>query len=71
MTELGTTGLDYGTGNGQVTVAATPAATVDSYAVTAKSKNGHTFTITKSSDGTSARSCKTGGKGGCPSNEKW
>jgi type IV pilus assembly protein PilA len=42
--ELGTTGLPWGSGQGQVNVASTDA---DSYVVTATSKSGKTFTITK------------------------
>jgi type IV pilus assembly protein PilA len=70
-TELGNTGLAYGSDPGEVEVLGTPAATASTYSITAKSKNGHTFTITKAADGTSTRSCKTGGEGGCPTNEKW
>ena len=70
-TELGNTGLDYGTSNGQVAVDASPAATASTYQVTGKSKNGHTFTITKGSTGASTRSCSPTGEGGCPTNGKW
>ena len=38
--------------------------TTNSYKVTATSKSGNTFTITKASDGTTTRSC-TGTDGGC------
>ncbi len=38
--------------------------TANSYAVTATSKSGNKFTITKASDGTTTRSC-TGTDGGC------
>ena len=69
--ELGNTGLSYGTANGEVAVDALPAATASTYSITAKSKNGHTFTITKAADGSSSRTCETGGEGGCPTSEKW
>jgi type IV pilus assembly protein PilA len=64
-TDLGNTGLAYGTGVGQVSVASSAA---DVYVVTAKSKSGNTFTITKATDGTSTRGCSTSGgttNGGC------
>lgn len=64
-TDLGNTGLEYGTGVGQVSVASTAA---DVYVVTAKSKSNNTFTITKNADGTSTRGCSTTGgteNGGC------
>ncbi|HEX8645300.1 MAG TPA: prepilin-type N-terminal cleavage/methylation domain-containing protein [Thermoleophilaceae bacterium] len=66
--ELGSTGLTFGTGNGEVSVASTNAAT---YSVTAKSKNGHTFSIAKDSSGVSTRSCSPTGEGGCPNNGEW
>lgn len=40
------------------------------YAATATSKSGNTFTITKSATGF-ARSCATGGEGGCPTGGVW
>ncbi len=67
--ELGNTGLDYGTANGQVAVDS--GATASSYAVTAKSKNGHSFIITKASTGASSRSCTPTGQGGCPKSGVW
>ena len=68
-TELGNTGLSYGTGPGQVSVLS--GATASTYAIEAESKNTHTFTITKAADGTSIRSCDPGGEGGCPTSESW
>ena len=69
---LGNTGLDIGTGNGQVQVAATSAT---EYTVTAKSKattgGVHTFEIEKQADGRSIRSCTPTGKGGCPTSGDW
>ena len=59
--QLGTTGLDLGTGTGQVSVAATVA---DGYTVTAKSKSGNSFMITKTGGGAPTRTC-TGNSGGC------
>ena len=60
--ELGNTGLDYGNGakSGKVEVNA-PAPTDSEYSVTAYSKSGNTFTITKNPDGTLSRSCTTTG----------
>src|SRR4051794_24417588 len=63
------TGLDIGTGNGQVTYSGTP--TSNSYVVIAKSKSGTTFTITKATDGTSSRTCSAASTGGCPSGASW
>jgi type IV pilus assembly protein PilA len=59
------TGLDLGTGAGQVQ--ATPNAAGDGYSVVASSKSGNKFTIAKASDGTTTRTCSvTGGNaGGC------
>jgi type IV pilus assembly protein PilA len=60
--ELGSsTGLDYGTSRGQVAVN-NPAGTT-TFAVTAYSKSGNTFTISRTSTGY-VRSC-TGTTGGC------
>jgi type IV pilus assembly protein PilA len=64
-TDLGNTGLSYGSGGGQVSVQSDTAQT---YVVTATSKSGNTFTITKNTDGTSDRGCSTTGgttNGGC------
>jgi type IV pilus assembly protein PilA len=59
-TELGNTGLDYGNGakSGKVEVNA-PAPSDSTYSITAYSKSGNTFTITKNSDGTLSRTCDT------------
>jgi type IV pilus assembly protein PilA len=59
--QLGTTGLDIGTGTGQVSV--TSGAATD-YVITAKSKSGNNFLITKTAGGAPVRSC-TGSGGGC------
>jgi type IV pilus assembly protein PilA len=68
---LGSTGLDYGSGSGQVQVSGTPTAT--GYTVTAYSKSGNTFSITKNAGtGVSSRSCTpTTGDGGCKSPGTW
>jgi type IV pilus assembly protein PilA len=58
---LAGSGLNVGTGTGQVNVG-TPGS--DTYTIVATSKSGNTFTITKQTDGTSARTC-SGGGGGC------
>ncbi len=52
--ELGTTGLDYGTGQGKVEVTG---ATTDGYTSQAVSKSGNTFKITKTAGGAPVRSC--------------
>ena len=56
------TGLQVGTGQGQVNATANAAG--DGYTVVATSKSGNTFTITKASNGTISRTC-TGSNGGC------
>jgi type IV pilus assembly protein PilA len=61
--ELGTTGLNVGTGSGQVAVTASA---TDGYTITAVSKSGNTFLITKTAGGPPTRTC-TGTTGGCKS----
>jgi type IV pilus assembly protein PilA len=58
------TGLDVGTGPGQVAVSGQ---TTDAYVVTATSKSNNTFVITKASNGTTTRTCTVvgGNSGGC------
>jgi type IV pilus assembly protein PilA len=66
--KLGATGLDIG---GTIAIA-NPTATT--YAVTATSKSGNTFTITKQADGQSIRSCSVpagNDRGGCKTGDKW
>ncbi|HEY2603294.1 MAG TPA: prepilin-type N-terminal cleavage/methylation domain-containing protein [Thermoleophilaceae bacterium] len=69
---LGTaTGLNIGTGNGSGKVEVS--ATATGYTVTAHSKSGNDFLITKQADGTTARSCTVGSggnSGGC-TNLSW
>jgi hypothetical protein len=63
--ELGNTGLDYGTGLAQVSV--DTGATTNGYSVTATSKSGNTFQITKdATTGALSRSCSTAGAAGAP-----
>ena len=63
------TGLDIGTGQGQVT--ATNSGKTG-YTVTATSKSGNVFTITKdATTGASSRGCTTAANGGCPTGGKW
>jgi type IV pilus assembly protein PilA len=63
------TGMSIGSGAGQVAVSGQSA---DAYVVTATSKSGNTFVITKNSDGTTARSCTvTGGNSGGCTGSSW
>jgi type IV pilus assembly protein PilA len=72
------TGLDVGTGKGQVTVTAHGA---DTYTVTAWSKSDTDFTIRRQTGGVILRDCQAHGsapgaddannKGGCKSNGTW
>lgn len=61
------TGLTAGSAPGQVSSTATDVG----YVVTAKSKSGNAFVITKADDGTLARTCTPAGKGGCPAAATW
>ena len=63
-TDLGTTGLNIGTGAGQVAVTASA---TDGYTITAVSKSTNTFMITKTAGGAATRTC-TGTTGGCKNN---
>ena len=67
--ELGTTGLNLGTSAGQVTVTAyagTGTATAaTSYTVSAVSKSGNTFSISKLNGAGPSRWCTTSGNAGC------
>ena len=62
--ELGTTGLDIGTGQGQVSV---PSSAASGFTVTANSRSGNTFSITRAAGGGYSRDCTTHGEGGCKS----
>ena len=59
--DLGTTGLNIGTGAGQVSVTASA---TDGYTITAASKSSNEFMITKAAGGAPSRTC-TGSTGGC------
>ena len=62
-------GLNLGAGAGQVEVGTQ---TATGYVVTAHSKSGNTFTITKDpGTGVSTRDCTTTGSGGCPTSGNW
>ena len=67
-TALGNTGLDIGTASGQVTVSG---ATSDTYTISASSKSGNSFVITKRTDGTISRTCNDAGKGSCLNSGTW
>jgi type IV pilus assembly protein PilA len=55
---------------GSVGAAGAPSGT-DSYTIVAQSKSGNYFSIVKASDGTSSRSCSTGGNGSCLGSGTW
>jgi type IV pilus assembly protein PilA len=67
-TNLGVTGLNIGSGQGQVE---TTAATATTYTVSALSKSGTHFTISKAATGVSSRGCDQPGKGGCKTGSVW
>jgi type IV pilus assembly protein PilA len=71
--ELPNTGLNYGTGAGQVNVKA--GATATSYEVEGVSKadtgGNHKFSIAKSVGGGTTRTCTPTGQGGCPVSGNW
>jgi type IV pilus assembly protein PilA len=62
------TGLNLGTGSGQVQITA---AGTDAYTIVALSKSGNHFSIIKSSSGTSTRTCDSAGSGSCLSSGSW
>jgi type IV pilus assembly protein PilA len=65
---LGTTGLDYGTSAGQVSVTASATST---FTVTATSQSGNTFAINRVGTGGYTRTCSTAGNGGCKTGGNW
>ena len=65
---LGTTGLDYGTAAGQVSVTASAATT---FTVTATSQSGNTFAINRVASGGYTRTCATASDGGCKAGGTW
>ena len=75
--QLGTTGLDIGTGQGQVQVVAyagPSTGTADaknSYTVQAQSKSGNAFKISKFNGAGPERTCTTAGDGGCKTGGIW
>lgn len=71
--ELGTTGLSYGTGAGQVSVTAATSTTYTVEGVSKANSGGanHKFSIVRDVAGTTTRSCTPTGKGGCPSSGSW
>jgi type IV pilus assembly protein PilA len=62
-TDLGPTGLDIGTSPGQVEIVASAAT---DFVISAYSKSGNTFVISRTGGGAVTRSC-TGSGGGCKS----
>jgi type IV pilus assembly protein PilA len=48
-----------------------PTATADSFEISATSKAGVTYTITRNSDGTLSRTCDPAGTGGCNDGGTW
>src|SRR5207247_7793388 len=66
---LGQTGLDLGTGPGQVNMV--PDTPVGGYTITAYSKSGNTFLISRSATGIMSRTCTTASNGGCKSDSTW
>ncbi|CAB4922630.1 unannotated protein [freshwater metagenome] len=66
---LGTTGIDYGTNQGQASVDG--GATASTYTVSGYSKSGNVFKIAKGSNGVLTRTCTTAGDGGCKSGGTW
>ena len=70
--QLGTTGLDIGTGVGQVSVTA---ASQNAYTITATSKavdgTNHKFLYDRAATGVVSRTCTPVGKGGCKSDGTW
>ena len=65
--KLGATGLPIGSALGQVDVSVTNAT---DYVVTAKSKSGGSFTVSRTGTGPLVRAC-TGGTKGCTSGGTW
>ena len=64
---VGSTGLTFGTGDGEVEVTA---ATATTWTIVGHSRSTNDFTIAKSGTGI-ARTCSTGGKGACPTGGTW
>ncbi|MEH3053903.1 MAG: type II secretion system protein [Patulibacter minatonensis] len=63
------TGLSFGTNADQVDITSSAS---DAYAITAKSKTGNTFTITKTTgSGAISRTCVKVKDGACPATNSW
>jgi type IV pilus assembly protein PilA len=60
-----TLGLAYGTGSGQVSVTAAGVAPANTYTITATSRSGGTFAVTKAANGLITRTCSAHNVGGC------
>ena len=60
-----TLGLAYGIGTGQVAVTGAGAPPTNTYTITAKSKSGGSFTISKAANGLVTRTCTPVNVGGC------
>ena len=68
-TDLGSTGLTYGSAAGEVEVVAS---TSSSFQVTAHSQSGNTFSITRASTGAGySRTCTAASNGGCRAGSTW
>jgi type IV pilus assembly protein PilA len=68
--DVTSSGLDIGTGPGQVQIVVASTAD-DSYEIQAQSESDNVFTITKTDGGPVERTCVTGGQGGCPDDGLW
>jgi type IV pilus assembly protein PilA len=66
--QLGTTGLLFGTAAGQIEVASAAAL---SFTITAHSKSGTDFVVTKTNGAAPTRSCTVPGVGGCKTGSTW
>jgi type IV pilus assembly protein PilA len=70
--QLGTTGLDIGTADGQVQVAGGGTGQPNDFTVTAQSRSGNDFIISKNDGGPLTRTCtRTNTEGACPSTGTW
>ena len=66
--DLGTTGLAWGTGQGQVSVTASA---VDGYTIEAVSRSGNKFRVVKAAGGAPTRECDSDGDAGCKPDGSW
>ena len=72
--ELGGTGLPVGAATSKSAKVEVSGTATDAYTIVGASKSGNNFTITKTSGGTTTRSCDTGSgtsKGGCQTTNTW